>query len=53
MKVVLFIALVLCVALTGCSDVGAPPVDGTPQLNEDVDGLTISYVRGGEVHSLS
>ncbi len=46
MKVALFIAPVLCAALTGCSDLGTPPVDGTPQLNEAVDGLTISYVRG-------
>jgi predicted secreted protein len=46
MKVALFIALVLCAALTGCSDLGTSPLDGTPQLNQTVDGLTISYVRG-------
>jgi opacity protein-like surface antigen len=46
MKTTFFIALVVCTVLTGCSDLGTPPVDGTPQLSEDVNGLTLSYPRG-------
>jgi len=43
MKRVLFIAALLSVLLEGCSDLGGPLTDGLPQLDETVNGLTLSY----------
>jgi predicted secreted protein len=43
MKRVLFIATLLCFVLQGCSDLGGPIADGLPQLDETVNGMTLSY----------
>jgi predicted secreted protein len=43
MKAVLLIAALLCFVLQGCSDLGGPITDGLPELNETVNGTTLSY----------
>ena len=42
MKAVVGIAALLCFVLQGCSDLGGPITDGLPELNENVDGKTLS-----------
>jgi hypothetical protein len=40
---VLFIAALACFVLAGCSDLGGPTTDGLAQLDETVNGMTLSY----------